>query len=313
MYPYRTELKAPGVLSKLDFANPKLAPMVQLMVRNLQQSVRSFQPPQGVCVRTIQVQTQEGATYDCFVVEPNTAETLPGMLYCHGGGFFLPLQPMMLQLAAQFASTMQLRVFLPDYRLLPQAQHQAAFADCLAAWQIMTQQEEQLHVDTSILLLYGESAGGALAAGLALYLRDHAKLQPCGQLLVYPVLDSRSERYASMQAYPHAAWPRKSNECLWQSYLTDAPQANLPYLVPLQNDNFFNLPPTYIEPQEIDILCDEAICYANALQASGVPVELNKIAGSYHGFDSDVENPFVQIVVAARMLAMQRMLTPEEQ
>ena len=69
-----------------------------------------------------------------------------------------------------------------------------------------------------------------------------------------------------------------------------------------------NLPPAYIEPQEIDILRDEAVAYADKLKAAGVKVEVNIIPGSYHGFDSDAKSPLVKRVYEKRYRIMKEML-----
>lgn len=73
-------------------------------------------------------------------------------------------------------------------------------------------------------------------------------------------------------------------------------------------DDLAGMPPAYVEPQEIDVLRDEAIAYANKLKASGVPVEINVIPASYHGFDADVKNPFVKRVLEKRYAVIQDFL-----
>ena len=80
------------------------------------------------------------------------------------------------------------------------------------------------------------------------------------------------------------------------------------YLIPMKAENVSNLPPAYIEPQQIDILRDEAVAYAERLKTSGVDVTLNIVEGSYHGFDTDTENEFVQRIISRRIDAMRMML-----
>ena len=117
-YSYHPQLKKPEGLHSLDFSNPKLAFAVRVLVKKLLIQTRDFTPPPGVCLRLIEVPAWDGAQIECLVLEPaDESAPLPGMLYCHGGGFFLPLQPMMLQLASRYAAALQMRVFLPEYRL----------------------------------------------------------------------------------------------------------------------------------------------------------------------------------------------------
>ena len=300
-YTYRPELKPPGGIQSIDFGNPKLAPMLTVLARNLHAAVNGWRPPVGVALQQERFTTEGGATVDCYVLEPASAEAKASMLFCHGGAFLLPVQTTALQMAAYFVQRLGLRVCLPEYRLLPQHPWPAAFEDCRTAWQTLAEKAG------SPLLLYGESAGGALAAGLTQWLRDNGGPWPAGQLLVYPVLDDRPSLYASMTAWPKAAWSRASNDFMWRSYLVDKPPEL--YAVPMRCTDLQGLPPAYVEPQEIDILHDEAVAYAGRLEQAGVEVELNEIAGSYHGFDTDLENPFVQSVLEQRVRAMARMLS----
>lgn len=306
-YPYRSELKTPKPLGGIDFGNPALAPMVRMVITNLRQAARSWRPPEGIALRTICVLSADGAAVESFVVEPETEEHLPGMLYCHGGGFFLPLEVPALELAAVYAYKLSIRVFLPEYRLLPDYPYPIPLQDCRAVWDELTAQPDRYRLNGRTLL-YGESAGGALAAGLAQQLRDEGKPSPCGQLLVYPALDDRSEKYPSVERYSGAVWTKQANARMWSGYLKNGFQGPESHAVPLRGTDFSRLPPAYIEPQGIDLLRDEGIAYGEALRQAGVPEEVNVVEGAYHGFDADVENPFVQAVLEQRVRAMKRML-----
>jgi len=129
-----------------------------------------------------------------------------------------------------------------------------------------------------------------------------------GQLLVYPVLDNRPEKYPSMTTYAEAAWTNRSNASMWEAYLKNAEEKWIPYLVPMLSENLRELPDTYIEPQQIDVLCDEALAYGKRLEDAEVAVHLNLISGSYHGFDGDLTSGLVQRVLRHRIEVMSRML-----
>lgn len=235
-------------------------------------------------------------------------EAVPGMLYCHGGGFFLPTQPMMVKLAAQYARELGIRVFLPEYRILPDYPNPVPFQDCLSVWNWIQSNGTELNTDVEKLLLYGESAGGTLAAGLALWQRENLGHKAVGQMLIYPALDNRFSRYSSMRQYSEAAWPLKNNLIMWKQYLKNGAGEREDYIIPMKAQDVSNLPPAYVEVQQFDILHDEAAAYAQRLQNAGVPTRLSEIEGSYHGFDADTENPFVQSVVRQRIRAMVEML-----
>jgi len=301
-YAYSPALKPPGNWTSIDFADPRLKPAIRLMVRNLHSDVSSFSAPDGLALRREQVTVWDGEIIGCYILEPEGgSERLPTMLYCHGGGFFLPIQPMMMHLAAQYARELGIRVYLPEYRILPEHPNPYPFRDCLSIL-------EEIQSQDVPYILYGESAGGTLAAGLALWARDHGTRAANGQCLVYPVMDNRCSRYASMRLFTEAAWPLKNNLTMWREYLKNGKDGLDDYLVPMTTPDVSNLPPAYIEPQEIDTLRDEAIAYAKRLEEAGNPVMVNVIEGSYHGFDVDIQNPFVQNVVERRIAAMREML-----
>ena len=127
-------------------------------------------------------------------------------------------------------------------------------------------------------LLYGESAGGTLAAGLALWTRDHETKPANGQCLIYPVLDNRCSRYASMRLYSEAAWPLKNNLTMWRAYLKNGKDSLDNYIVPMTAPDVSSLSPAYVEPQQIDTLRDEAIAYAKRLVEAGNHVTLNTVS-----------------------------------
>ncbi|MCI9549076.1 MAG: alpha/beta hydrolase [Oscillospiraceae bacterium] len=306
-YPYRLELKQPRTLGGIDFGNPALTPMVRMVVQNLRRATRAWTPPESISFRAVSVFSKDGESVECFVVEPEDDSPLPGMLYCHGGGFYLPLETPALELAAVYAQKLRVRVFLPEYRLLPEHPYPIPLQDCRTVWTAMGERGTEFHLDGRALL-YGESAGGALAAGLAQQLRDEGKPIPCGQVLIYPALDDRSEKYPSVERYSGAVWTKRANSQMWSGYLKNGFQGPEGHAVPLRAGDFSRLSPAYVEPQGIDLLRDEGAAYGERLREAGVPVKVNIIEGSYHGFDADVENPFVQTVLEQRIRAMADML-----
>lgn len=301
-YPYNPGLPAPGKWTSIDFVSPRLEGAVRMMVHSIQAEVLSFVPPAGVVLYQEPLTAWDGTSISCYVFAPEGEERLlPSMLYCHGGGFFLPVQPMMMHLAAQYAGRLHIRVCLPEYRILPEYRNPYPFRDCLS---VLKRIQEQ---DTDYLL-YGESAGGALAAGLALWTRDNGSRPARGQCLIYPVTDNRCSRYPSMRLYSEAAWPLKNNLAMWREYLKNGRDGLDGYLIPMLATDVSGLPEAYVEPQQIDTLRDEAIAYAKRMRDAGNDVQLNVVEGSYHGFDVHTDHPFVQSVVQKRIEVMRSML-----
>ena len=132
-YPYSPELKIPGKWTSIDFSNPKLAPAIRILQQEIRKQSDSSSILNVCHYQKERVALWDGEFIDCFVFQPDGAEGSCGaMLYCHGGGFFLPIQPMMISLAAQYARELGIRVYLPEYRILPEYPNPYPFRDCLS-------------------------------------------------------------------------------------------------------------------------------------------------------------------------------------
>lgn len=230
---------------------------------------------------------------------PKREESLyPAMIYYHGGGFMFPIQKAMMNNSSLYAENTGVKVFLPEYRLALDSPCDTTLEDCYAMLRFVFENAEKLKVDKKRVFLYGDSAGGCLAAGIALLNRDRTHYPLCGQMLIYPVCDNERGKYESMEKYKDAAWSKHSNEQMWRIYLSRGVEKET-YTIPMKSE-LHNLPPAYIEPQQFDTLRDEAIAYANKLKNAGVDVDLNVVSGSYHGFDTDLKSALVKRVFEKR-------------
>jgi triacylglycerol lipase len=143
----------------------------------------------------------------------------------------------------------------------------------------------ELGVDASRIGVGGASAGGGLAAGLALLARDRGELPVAFQLLVYPMIDDRQVTASS--TWIDAIWPPSANSFGWTSYLgASKGSPDVPgYAAAARATDLSGLPPTLIAVGAIDGFCDEDTEYATRLRHAGVPVELHVYPGGAHGFD----------------------------
>ncbi|MCR5450581.1 MAG: alpha/beta hydrolase [Solobacterium sp.] len=311
-YAYSPYLKKPEQMPDIDPLKPAMRVMLKMITKTQQAETAAFVPPEGVRIRKMQTESADGWSFDTWIAEPeNCPENSPAIVLVHGGAFYLPLSVSSLALGCAYAQKMNIRVFLPEYRLVPSFPAPCAFEDCLTLWKELNEAGSIYGINPERLLLMGESAGGAITAGVCLYLKDTGMKLPKGLLLVYPVLDNRTETYQSAQRYEDTVWPLKANSHMWAGYLKNAPEEMMKYLVPMHHEDLSDLPVTYVEPQEIDILCDEGTTFAERLQAAGVKTELNIIPGSYHCFDSDLTSDFVQNVIEQRITAAEAMLETE--
>jgi acetyl esterase/lipase len=209
---------------------------------------------------------------------------VPGVLMIHGGGFTVGNLESEHMSAARLARTLEIVVVSVDYRLAPENPFPAALHDCSAALQWLHRSSDELGVDTSRLAVYGQSAGGGLAAALALFTRDHGGPPLCFQFLGIPELDDRLET-ASMRSFVDTPmWSLPAAELSWQRYLGAEHDGDVsPYAAPARATDLRGLPPAYVSTMEFDPLRDEGILYALAMLSAGVQVELHSFPGTFHG------------------------------
>ncbi len=173
-----------------------------------------------------------------------------------------------------------------EYRLAPETPYPGPLDDCYAGLRWIHEHAADIGVDRSRIGIGGNSAGGNLAAGVALLARDRDELPIAFQLLIYPMIDDRQTTQSSQWIDP--IWPPSANAYAWTAYLGAAkggPDVAI-YAAPARASDLTGLPPTLICVGAIDGFSDEDIDYAVRLRHAGVPVELHVYPGAPHGFDS---------------------------
>lgn len=305
-YPYSKELKHPMAFTGVDMQKAidsgKMLKSIEFMTR----PVKKFRTDE-VYFSKEEYSSFDGEKIPYYLFAPKIKkEKYPAMIYYHGGGFMFPIQKSMMKNSVIYAKEMGIKVFLPDMRISLQHPCDTILEDCYGMLKYIFEHAEELGVDIEKIFVYGDSAGGSLAASVTQLCRDRDGYKLCGQLLCYPVLDCESEKYKSVEEYENAPWSKNANRAMWHTFLrkgTDMPQ----YVVPMRN-NLHGLPKAYIEPLEIDVLKDEALAYAAKLRAADVEVVENLIPGAYHGYDADLKSPLVKRSFAARMKFMREIL-----
>ena len=238
------------------------------------------------------------------------AATVPGVLYIHGGGFVTGSIDTEHVNSARLAQALGVVVVSVEYRLAPEHPFPAPLEDCYAALVWLHKESAPLGVDTSRIAVNGGSAGGGLAAGLALLARDRGGPAICFQYLGIPELDDRLDTPSMQRFHDTPMWSRPQAERSWQWYLGDAYGADdvSPYAAPARATDVAGLPPAYISTMEFDPLRDEGINYALKLLAAGVSVELHSFPGTFHGSAIVTTAAITRREGAERMTVLRRAL-----
>ncbi|MGW3071582.1 alpha/beta hydrolase [Kitasatospora sp. NPDC001132] len=216
-------------------------------------------------------------------------EELPLLYYLHGGGMVTGNAWSVLpRLLRGWALPLRLAVVSVEYRLAPHTRFPGAVEDCYAGLVWAAEHAGALGVDARRVVIGGKSAGGGLAAALALLVRDRGGPAPLGQLLLSPMLDDRGDTFSSHQLAGHDTWDRTSNATAWQAVLGHRyGAADLsPYAAPARATDLSRLPAAYVEVGSAETFRDEAVTYADAIWRAGGEAELHVWPGACHGFDS---------------------------
>jgi acetyl esterase len=214
---------------------------------------------------------------------PNGVKPMPALLYFFGGGWVLGTIDTADGVSRSLANASGAVVAVVGYRLAPEHPFPAAIDDCSATLRWVAEHAEEIGVDPARLAVGGDSAGGNLAAGLALRARADGPAL-VGQLLVYPNTDQLADDESMREAGDPFLFNRNSVAWYRQHYLADPADADNPLASPLRAESLAGLPPALVITAEYDPLRDQGEAYARRLADDGVPVQLRRYAGMAHGF-----------------------------
>ena len=210
---------------------------------------------------------------------------LPAIVTIHGGGYVIGSHVMDDTLLDRWCRALGVVGVSVEYRLAPETPYPGPLDDCYAALRWAHDNAGELGIDAARIGVYGISAGGGLAAALALLARDRGEVPLAFQLLDCPMLDDR-QASRSMRAAGLYVWNAASNEFGWRSYLGDLYGSDdVPaYAAAARATDLAGLPPACVVVGSIDGFRDEDVDYAQRLNQAGVPCELHVIAGLPHAY-----------------------------
>ncbi|MEU2351346.1 alpha/beta hydrolase [Modestobacter sp. NPDC049651] len=223
-----------------------------------------------------------------LVIRPaRTGAPVPVVYHTHGGGMVLGDNRSGVADIVDWAEELDLAVVSVEYRLAPETPHPGPVEDCWAGLVWTAEHATELGLDPARIVVAGASAGGGLAAALALMARDRGAPALAGQLLICPMLDDRNETVSARQMAGRGVWDRTSNETGWTALLGDArggPDVS-PYAAPARAADLAGLPPAFIDVGSAETFRDEDVAYAGRIWQAGGEAELHVWPGGFHGFD----------------------------
>jgi acetyl esterase/lipase len=218
--------------------------------------------------------------------ERGVTEPRPALISIHGGGYVIGSHLGDDGRFDKWSPALRCTGISVGYRLAPETPFPGPLEDCYTALAWAYRNAPDLGIDPGRIGIIGGSAGGGLAAGLALLARDRAEIPVAFQVLSYPMLDDRQTTRSGRAGAP--LWGPSANEFGWRSYLSGlAPRHDVPgYAAPARAADLAGLPATFITVGNLDGLLDEDIDYGRRLIAAGVPTDLHVFADAPHAFDS---------------------------
>jgi acetyl esterase/lipase len=241
---------------------------------------------------TIQQRTVPGLDGDpdisLLICTPTAVTGTLGCVYhTHGGGMIVGDNRMGVGEMLDWSEELGLVVVSVEYRLAPETPHPGPINDCYAGLLWTAEHADELGFDAGKLFVAGASAGGGIAAALALMARDKGGPALVGQMLMCPMLDDRNDTVSAVQMAGLGVWDRTSNDTGWTALLGDArggPDVS-PYAAAARATDVSNLPPAFVDVGSAETFRDEDVAYATRIWQAGGQAELHVWPGGFHGFD----------------------------
>jgi acetyl esterase len=212
------------------------------------------------------------------------SQALATVLYFHGGGYVVGNLESHDTVCRHLCAQSGCAVVAVDYRLAPEHRFPAAFEDCLAATYYVFQNAASLGVDTTRMAVAGDSAGGQLAASVALTLRNDNAISLAFALLIYPITDPTMSHPSIQSNGAGYMLTQNGLRFYYGHYFEGQAWHDDQRAIPIRAKHFEGLPQTLVLTAGLDPLRDEGYAYANALSAAGVQTQYVCFERQIHGF-----------------------------
>ena len=279
------------ILEMLDMPALDLTPETLPEIRANPLFTGELVPPPPFPVSEAWAPSGHGPDVRLVIMNPPSARTNRGaVLHLHGGGMVVGTPDRAVADKPHLALDHDCVVVSVDYRLAPETPFPGPQEDNYAALLWLADNAASLGVDPARIVVMGESAGGGLAAALALMTRDRGGPRLAGQVLIYPMLDWRTGGPECPYANRHTGewiWTRDKNRFGWEALRGDyaADDERKAWFSPALADDLSRLAPVYLSTGALDLFLDEDLAYARRLIDCGVQTELHVYPGAIHAFE----------------------------
>ena len=218
------------------------------------------------------------------IYRPEGSGLLPAMVMFHGGGWVagnLQLNAVQHQLMAKDTGAVVISV---NYQKAPEHKFPIPLDDCYATLEWVNAHAKELGINPDLIGVAGDSAGGNLAAAVALRARDEKGPKVAFQILIYPATDHNFDYPSMIENSPNYLLSSEAMRWYWDQYVNSPEDYKNPYVIPMASADLSGLPPAIIITAEYDPLRDEAEAFAKLLKSAGNSVVLHRYEGVIHGF-----------------------------
>lgn len=275
------------------------------------------EPDPSVETRAASIPTPDGAMIELRIHQQagSSGETGRAVIYwVHGGGMVIGSAADDDENLARYVRETGCIAVSVDYRLAPEHPYPTPQEDNYSGLVWVVDHADELGIDPARLVIGGASAGGGLAASLAIMARDRKGPAIGLQLLFCPMLDHRNDTPSSGEITDIGIWDQVMNGRGWAALLGDLQSGAVPGAAsPAREQNLAGLPPAFIDVGTVEVFRDEAIAYASRLLTSGVQTELHVWPGGFHGYDAFAATASISVGTQdARLAAVRRFVQQSE-
>ncbi|MED7931107.1 alpha/beta hydrolase [Nonomuraea sp. LP-02] len=242
-------------------------------------------PPPDLDGRAVERREVSGTVPLSVFSPPGHPAAAPAVLWLHGGGMIMGDRYSQLDIPLEWLDLFGAVVISVEYRLAPEATGTTLVEDCYRGLLWVAEHAGELGIDPQRIVVAGTSAGGGLAAGLALLARDRGGPRIAAQMLICPMLDHRNDTPSGRQhSGGPGVWTRETNAFAWRSVIGSEEVSA--YVSPAIAEDLSGLPTAFIDAGTAEVFRDEDVAYATRIWEAGGQAELHVWAGGYHGFDA---------------------------